>query len=78
MYSRFLREEVKITGEDRFNESVAEFQRIGDKWKVVAEIFKGASEADDPAAALPEIQAPLPELADLEEAAWSRLRKIVQ
>jgi len=45
---------------------------------VVAEIFKGASEADDPAAALPEIQAPLPELADLEEAAWSRLRKIVQ
>jgi len=31
MYSRFLREEAKITGEDRFNESVAEFQRIGDK-----------------------------------------------
>ena len=78
MYSRFLREAAEITDDDRTVAVADQFQRIGDQWQVVAEMFKRAFEADDPAAALPEIRAPLLELADLEEAAWSRLRELVQ
>jgi hypothetical protein len=77
MYSRFLREAAEITGDDRMIAVAEEFQRIGDRWQVVAEMFKGASEADDPAATLPKISAPLLELADLEEAAWSRLGGLI-
>ncbi|HIC92725.1 MAG TPA: DUF4872 domain-containing protein [Anaerolineae bacterium] len=77
MYGRFLREAAKITGDDRLIAVAAEFQRIGDRWQVVAEMFKSASEADDPTAALPEISPPLLELADLEEAAWSLLYEMV-
>ena len=78
MYSRFLREAAEITGDDRMIAVADEFQRIGDRWQVVAEMFKRMFEADNPATALPEISAPLLELADLEEAAWSRLRELVQ
>ena len=78
MYSRFLREAAEITGDDRLLPIADEFQRIGDRWQVVAEMFKGASEADNPATMLSEISAPLLELADLEEAAWSRLRELVR
>ena len=78
MYSRFLREAAEITGNDRLIAVAAEFQHIGDEWQIVAGMFKRAIEADDPAAALPEISAPLLELADLEEAAWLRLRELVQ
>jgi len=78
MFSRFLREAAEITSNDRLIEVADEFQRIGDKWQVVAEIFKSTSEADDPTAELPEISTPLLELASLEEAAWSRLRDLVQ
>jgi hypothetical protein len=77
MYSRFLREAAQITGDGRFNKSAEEFQGIGDKWQIVAEIFKRASEADDPGTALPEISAPLLELAHLEEVAWLQLRELV-
>jgi len=77
MYSRFLREAAEITGDGRMIAVADEFKRIGDRWQVVAGMFKGASEADDPASALPEIGAPLLELADLEEAAWSRLQELV-
>jgi len=74
MYSRFLREAAAITGDDRLLSLAAEFQRIGDQWQAVAEIFKAASRAGDPAAMLAEVKLPLLELADLEEAAWLRLR----
>ncbi|MFB0534153.1 MAG: DUF4872 domain-containing protein, partial [Anaerolineae bacterium] len=77
MYSRFLRQAAEITRDDRMIAVADEFQHIGDRWQVVAEIFKHASEADDPAATLPEISAPLLELADLEEAAWSRLGGLI-
>jgi hypothetical protein len=43
-----------------------------------AEMFKSASEADDPAASLPEISSLFLELADLEETTWSRLRELVR
>jgi hypothetical protein len=78
MYSRFLREAAEITGNGRLMAVADEFQRIGDKWQVVAEIFQRASEADDPTATLPQISAPLLELADLEEAAWLQLQKQIQ
>jgi hypothetical protein len=78
MYSRFLREAAKITGDERLMAVTGEFQGIGDRWQVVAETFKRAAEADHPAASLPEIGIPLLELADLEEAAWSGLGELVQ
>ena len=77
MFSRFLREAAGITGDARLNESADAFQHIGDRWQEVAAIFKGGWEADDPAAVLPETTAPLMEIADLEAAAWGRLRDIV-
>ncbi|RLC58094.1 MAG: hypothetical protein DRI80_14225 [Chloroflexota bacterium] len=77
MFSRFLREAAEITGDARLNESADEFQHIGDKWQEVAEIFKQGWEAADPVAVLAETTAPMMELADLEEAAWTRLRESV-
>jgi len=78
MYSRFLREAAGISGDARFNERSDEFQRIGDKWQTLAEIFRNVSKADDPAAILPGVKAPLLELTDLEEVAWSRLGELVR
>lgn len=78
MFSRFLREAAQITGDLRLNESADAFQHIGDRWQEVAAIFKQGWKADDPAAVLPETTAPLMEVADLEEAAWMRLRELVQ
>jgi len=78
MFNRFLREAAEITGDARLNESADAFQHIGDRWQEVAAIFKGGWEAEDPAAMLPETTAPLMEIADLEEAAWTRLRELVR
>lgn len=78
MYSRFLREAAGITGDMRFDDSAVEFQRIGDKWQTVAEIFRQASKADEPTTVLSDVKPPLLELADLEDAAWSRLGELVQ
>ena len=78
MFGRFLREAAAITGDARLNESADAFQHIGDRWQEVAAIFKGGWEAADPDAVLPETTAPIMEIADLEEAAWGRLRELVQ
>jgi len=78
MYARFLREAAGITDDTRLNERADEFQRIGDKWQALAEIFMNASKADDPAAILPGVKAPLLDLANLEDAAWSRLGELVR
>ena len=56
--------------------SADEFKHIADEWEKLGEWFKQASEADDPASLLGECTDPLNELADLEEAAWGRLREI--
>jgi len=77
MFSRFLREAAEATGDVRLDESADEFQCIGDAWQRVAETFRRAAEVDAPAAVLPETTAPLLELADREEAAWTRLRQLV-
>lgn len=78
MYGRFLSQAAEVTGDGRLAESADEFQRIGDRWEALGEWFKAAFEAEDPAARLPEATAPLNELADLEEAAWTRLREWVR
>ena len=77
MFSRFLREGADITGDPRLTESADEFQHIADEWEKLGEWFKQASEADDPASLVPECVEPLNALADLEEAAWTRLRNLV-
>jgi hypothetical protein len=78
MYSRFLKEAAGITGDARLAEVGEELRTIGDKWQVVAETFKRGAEMEDPAAVLPETTEPLLELADLEEAAWTRLRGLLR
>jgi len=78
MFSRFLREAAEITGDPRLNESADEFQHIGDRWQEVAEIFKRGWEAADSVVVLSETTAPMMELADLEDAAWGRLRELVR
>jgi hypothetical protein len=78
MYSRFLREAAEITGDDRLMVVADEFQSIGDRWQMIAETFKRASKAPDPASVLSECVAPLNALADQEEAAWSQLHELVQ
>jgi hypothetical protein len=78
MFSRFLREAAEMVEDSRLNESADEFQHIGDRWQKVAQIFKRGWEAQDPVAVLGETTAPMMELADLEEAAWTRLREWVR
>ena len=78
MFSRFLREGAGMTSDSRLAESADEFQHIGDKWEKLGKWFRGASEVARPAEALGECAAPLNHLADLEEAAWRRLRKAVE
>jgi len=78
MFSRFLREAAVITGEPGLEESADQFQRIGDRWEELGEWFRRTSKAPDPAPLLSECMAPLNELADLEEAAWTQLREGVQ
>jgi hypothetical protein len=75
MYGRFLREAAQVTGDGRLIQSADEFLHVGDQWGALGEWFKAASEADAPAERLSEATAPLKELADLEEAAWTRLRQ---
>jgi hypothetical protein len=77
MFSRFLREAAGITGDARLEKGASEFQHIGDEWEKLGEWFRQTSEAPDPAAILPECVAPLHSLADLEQAAWTRLRDLV-
>jgi hypothetical protein len=77
MFSRFLREGAGITGNSRLVESADEFHHIADEWGRLGEWFKRASTASHPASRVGECVAPLQALADLEEAAWTRLRNLV-
>ncbi len=76
MFSRFLREAVEITGDERLAESADEFQQIGDAWERLGQWFQQASEVPDPVSILGECVAPMNELADLEEGAWRRLQSV--
>ncbi len=77
MYGRYLKEAAEITGKPEFAAVGDEMKIIGDHWQEVAEIFRRASESDDPAAILRETTAPLTALADYEQTAWGRLRDAV-
>jgi len=77
MYGRFLEEGAGITGDERLTGIGRDMRSIGDLWQEVAEIFKRGSEIANPVDVLAETTAPLLELADLEEAAWTRLRDLV-
>jgi hypothetical protein len=76
MFSRFLREGAEITGDPRLNQSADEFHHIADEWEKLGAWFKQASEASDPVAILRECVTPLNTIADLEEAAWTRLQRL--
>jgi hypothetical protein len=78
MYARFLKEAADITGDQRLANCGDALRAVGDRWQEVAEGFKAAYEAPDPADRLPEIVAPLPEIADREEAIWTELREMVE
>ncbi|HDN78967.1 MAG TPA: DUF4872 domain-containing protein [Chloroflexi bacterium] len=52
MYSRFLREAAEITGDTLLSEIAAEFQRIGERWTEVAQLFRQAAEAENPIVSL--------------------------
>jgi hypothetical protein len=77
MFSRFLREAAKITGETGLYESADEFRTIGDQWEKLGHWFQQTSEAPNPASQLGECVAPFYALADLEGAAWTRLCQLV-
>lgn len=77
MYGRFLEEAAEITGENRFADTAKTLTQIGDLWQEVALIYKNCAEAHQPNKDLPKTTEPLLKIADLEEAAWSRLRSIV-
>jgi hypothetical protein len=77
MFSRFLREGARITRDARLTESGDEFRLIADEWDKLGAWFKQASEASDTASLVSKCVAPLNKIADLEEAAWTRLRNLV-
>ncbi len=76
MYGRYLKEAAEITGKAQLAEVGDEFKEIGDRWQAVAGIFRRASEQNEPASLLPETTEPLMEIADMEQTAWERLRKV--
>jgi hypothetical protein len=76
MYARFLQEAVKLTGEESLSGTADKLFSIGNLWQEVAHIFKEGSEAEDPAAVLPQTTEPLLEIADLEQGVWTDLREM--
>jgi hypothetical protein len=78
MYGRFLDEAARLTGKGDLLEAGRRMQAIGARWDVAAALFEQASRADEPAAALAEVRAILPDLAAQEEAVWSNLLEIAQ
>ncbi len=77
MYGRFLQEAAEIIGDDRLVEIGEEISAIGERWQDVAEIMKSAYAAPIPAAALPDAAARLADIADREQAVWSKLHEIL-
>ncbi|HUS85195.1 MAG TPA: BtrH N-terminal domain-containing protein [Anaerolineales bacterium] len=78
MYARFLDEAAEILGEDELSEIGEDLRSIGDKWQMVAEIFRSASESENPAARLPDTTEPMVDIADREELVWRRLSELVK
>ena len=77
MFSRFLREAATMIGEPRLEQVATDLQQIGDRWQVLAEMFRSASAVGDPAPLLTEMRPLLLEIAGREEVAWGRLGEVV-
>jgi hypothetical protein len=77
MFTRFLREAAVIADNPRLDAVADDFAGIADAWAEVGEWFLVTSELPDPAARMGEVAAQLHALADLEAAAWARLRESV-
>ncbi len=77
MYGRFLKEAAETTAQAALADIGEQMHAIGDQWQEVAEIFKQASEAPDPAALLPEATSRMKAIADQEQAAWEELKQVV-
>jgi hypothetical protein len=75
MLSRFLTEAAAICGEPGLADSADEFRAIGERWEELGTWFRQTSEAAEPIPLLVEGSAALDRLANLEEAAWQRLRR---
>lgn len=73
MYGRYLAEAAGITGESRLEKIGDGFGHVGDDWEEVAASFREAAEAEDPAAMLEEVVAPMFDIADKEESLWEEL-----
>ena len=73
MYSRFLKEAAKITGECKLEGTGRDMFAIGDQWQEAARLFKELVDSRSPATGLSEVSRLLNRIADQEETAWQRL-----
>ena len=73
MYGRFLAEAAGLTEKTEFLAAGREMQAVGARWDAVAALFEEASRAADPARALAEVRALLPDIAAQEEVVWGQL-----
>ncbi len=77
MFSRFLKESAVILEMDSLNKIADDFERIGDRWQVVAQTMKKGWDAGDPVAELREAEKPMLDIAEMEESAWSALGEVL-
>jgi hypothetical protein len=77
MFSRFLREAAEMMEEPQLNGCADQMKEIGDRWQVVAELFKRGWKADETAKILPETSQGMMEIAGLEEKAWREIHTLV-
>jgi hypothetical protein len=75
MFSRFLREGAAIAGDGRLNSAADDFQHIADRWEALGEWFHQAAQAPDAVSRIAECGPRFDELAELEQAAWTRLQE---
>ena len=76
MYGRFLEEAAGISGDTRLSEFAEGFQEVGDRWETVADRFREAAEAPDPAGMLEHAVEPMESIADTEERLWTGLAEL--
>jgi hypothetical protein len=77
MYARFLREAAVISGRSGLSAAADRIEESGRRFSGIAALFKDAFEADDLEGRMARARPLLLEAADLEEAAFSELSRIV-
>ena len=76
MYSRFLEEAAKVTGESTLNELAEQLKQCGDMWEEMAAPIKAALDVDHPERLLDGLPQKLNSIADAEERVFGELQKI--